>query len=148
MEIKRILAPVDFSDYSEKALNWAATIAEQWSSQVYLCHIIPQPSYPSMIGGDDLAKFETGLQSAAETQLQDLVSKLQNKNVQATIRISLGEPFNDICRIAEEERIDLIIMGTHGRTGLSHALLGSVAERVVRHAPCPVLVVGKEAASS
>ena len=147
MEIKRILVPTDFSDYSEKALNWAASIAEQWNSQVYLCHIIPQPSYPSMLGGADLVKFETGLQSTAETQLQDLIEKLQNRNIQTTTRVSLGEPFNDICRIAEEERIDLIIMGTHGRTGLSHALLGSVAERVVRYAPCPVLVIGKEAAA-
>lgn len=147
MEIKRILTPVDFSDYSEKALKWAATIAEQWGSRLCLCHIIPQPSYPSMVGGADLAKFETGLQNTAETQLQELVDKLQNQSIQTTIRVSLGEPFNDICRIAEEEQIDLIVMGTHGRTGLSHALLGSVAERVVRYAPCPVLVVGKEASS-
>lgn len=147
MEIKRILAPVDFSDYSEKTLHWAATIAEQWNSLVYLCHIIPQPNYPMMLGGGDLVKFETGLQSTAETQLQELADKLESKNIQITIRVSLGEPFNDICRIAEEEQIDLIVMGTQGRTGLSHALLGSVAERVVRYAPCPVLVVGKEAAS-
>jgi len=147
MEIKRILVPVDFSDYSEKALNWASTMAEQWNSHVYLCHIIPEPNYPTMLGGADLVKFESELQSTAETQLQDLVDKLQAKNIQTTIRVSLGEPFNDICRIAEEEQIDLIVMGTHGRTGLRHALLGSVAERVVRHAPCPVLVVGKEAAA-
>jgi universal stress protein A len=147
MDIKRILVPVDFSEYSEKALDWAMTMAEQWSAQVYLCHVIPQPSYPTMLGGADLMQVESQLRNDAETRLQDLVSKLQGRKAATDIRISLGEPFHDICRIAEEERIDLIVMGTHGRTGVRHVLLGSVAERVVRHSPCPVLVVGKNTAA-
>jgi universal stress protein A len=147
MDIGRILVPSDFSEYSEKALNWAVTIAEQWRSHLYLCHIIPQPSYPHLLAGADLVEFETQLRGAAETQLHDLKSKQQSRGVQIDLRVVLGEPFHDICRIAEEEQIDLIVMGTHGRTGIRHALLGSVAERVMRHSPCPVLVVGKEAAS-
>jgi nucleotide-binding universal stress UspA family protein len=147
MDIGRILVPIDFSEYSEKALNWALTMAEQWRSHLYLCHVIPQPSYPSMLAGADLVEFETQLRSTAETQLHDLKSKQQSHGVPIDIRVVIGEPFHDICRVAEEERIDLIVMGTHGRTGVRHALLGSVAERVVRYAPCPVLVVGKKAAS-
>jgi nucleotide-binding universal stress UspA family protein len=147
MEIGRILVPVDFSEYSEKALSWAVTMAEQWRSHLYLCHVIPQPSYPHMLAGADLVEFEAKLRGTAETQLRDLKSKQQSHGVPIDIRVVIGEPFNDICRVAEEEQIDLIVMGTHGRTGLRHALLGSVAERVVRHSPCPVLVVGKEAAS-
>jgi nucleotide-binding universal stress UspA family protein len=147
MDISRILVPIDFSEYSEKALNWAVTMAEQWRSRLYLCHVIPQPSYPHMLAGADLVEFETKLRSTAETQLHDLKNKQQSHGVPIDLRVVIGEPFHDICRVAEEEQIDLIVMGTHGRTGLRHALLGSVAERVVRHSPCPVLVVGKEPAS-
>jgi nucleotide-binding universal stress UspA family protein len=147
MDIGRILVPIDFSEYSEKALNWAVTVAEQWRSHLYLCHVIPQPIYPSLFVGADIVEFETKLRSTAETQLQDLKSKQQSHGISIDIRVVIGEPFHDICRIAEEEGIDLIVMGTHGRTGVRHALLGSVAERVVRYSPCPVLVVGKKAAS-
>lgn len=148
MDIGCILVPIDFSDYSNRAINWAMTMAEQWGSHVYLCHIIPQPSYPSMLAGTDLIEFETKLRTTAETQLQDIITTLQGHKTPIEMRVSLGEPFHDICRIAEEEQIDVIVMGTHGRTGVRHALLGSVAERVVRHAPCSVLVVGKEAAAA
>lgn len=147
MDIGRILVPIDFSEYSEKALNWAITIAEQWGSHLYLCHVIPQPSYPHLLAGADLVEFETKLRGTAETQLHDLMNTQQSHNVPIDLRVVMGEPFHDICRVAEEERIDLVVMGTHGRTGLRHAVLGSVAERVVRHSPCPVLVVGKEAAA-
>jgi universal stress protein A len=64
---------------------------------------------------------------------------------QIDTKVIIGEPFGDICHVTEEEKVDLLVMGSHGRTGMSHVLLGSVAERVVRHAPCPVLVVGKKA---
>jgi nucleotide-binding universal stress UspA family protein len=77
-----------------------------------------------------------GLCSAAPTK---------NRPVQTDARIIIGEPFSDICQVAAQENSDLIVMGSHGRTGLSHVLLGSVAERVIRLAPCPVLVVGKSA---
>ncbi len=146
MDIRRILVPFDFSEYSEKAFTWALAMAERWRARLLLLHVVPQPSYPSMVMGTfNVAEFETGLKVDAEARAKEFLGRTGSKTVQIDARFVIGEPFNDICRIAEEERADLIVMGSHGRTGLSHVLLGSVAERVVRHAPCPVLVVGKEA---
>lgn len=79
-----------------------------------------------------------------EARAKEFLGKTGNRTVQIDAKVLIGEPFNDICRTAEDEKADLIIMGSHGRTGLRHVLLGSVAERVVRHAPCPVLIVGKK----
>lgn len=148
MDIRRILVPFDFSVYSEKALTWALAMAERWRSRVLLLHVIPRPAYPPMLMGStfDVVEFETRLQADAEARAREVVTQAGHKTVQIDTQVVIGEPFHDICRIAEQEKADLIVMGSHGRTGLSHVLLGSVAERVVRHAPCPVLVVGKKAA--
>ncbi len=147
MDIRRILVPCDFSEYAEKALTWALELAERWRSRVLLLHVIPRPSYPPMLMGSyfDVAQFEASLQAEAEARAKEIVARAGNKAVQIETQVIIGEPFSDICRTAEDEKVDLIVMGSHGRTGLRHVLLGSVAERVVRHAPCPVLVVGKKA---
>jgi nucleotide-binding universal stress UspA family protein len=147
MDIRRILVPCDFSEYAEKALTWALELAERWRSRVLLLHVIPRPSYPPMLMGSyfDVAQFEASLQAEAEARAKEIVARAGNKAVQIETQVIIGEPFSDICRMAEDEKVDLIVMGSHGRTGLRHVLLGSVAERVVRHAPCPVLVVGKKA---
>jgi nucleotide-binding universal stress UspA family protein len=109
--------------------------------------VVPQPSYPTNVLGVHfhVTDFEASLRSEAEARLTEFVSRASTTAVPIDIRVVVGEPFADICRVAEEERLDLIVMGSQGRTGLSHVLLGSVAERVVRYAPCPVLVVGRRA---
>ncbi len=149
MDIRRILVPFDFSEYSEKAFTWALAMAERWRARLLLLHVVPQPSYPPMLMGTyfNVAEFEASLKTEAEARAKEFVGKTSHKTVPIDAKIIIGEPFSDICRIAEEEKADLLIMGSHGRTGLSHVLLGSVAERVVRYAPCPVLVVGKKAAA-
>ena len=146
MDIRKILVPFDFSEYSEKAFTWALAMAERWRARLLLLHVVPAPSYPPLLMGTyfNVAEFEASLRADAEARAQEFVTKTRGKAIQVDTRVMLGEPFSDICRIAEEEKVDLIVMGSHGRTGLSHVLLGSVAERVVRHAPCPVLVVGKK----
>jgi universal stress protein A len=146
MDIRKILVPTDFSEYSEKACAWALAIAEQWHSQFLLLHVVPMPSYPPMLMGTyfNVAEFEASLRADAEARAQEFLRKTPRTTVPVDTQVIMGEPFSDICRIAQQEQIDLIVMGSHGRTGLSHVLLGSVAERVVRHAPCPVLVVGKK----
>jgi len=150
MDIRSILVPFDFSEYSEKAFTWALAMAEQWGARLRLLHVVPLPIYSSNVLGVhfNVADVEARLQTDAEARIQEVVSSVGKPAVPVDTQIIRGEPFTDICRVAEQEKIDLIIMGSQGRTGLSHVLLGSVAERVVRYAPCPVLVVGKKAHTS
>ena len=142
MEIRKILVPLDFSEYSEQAFHWAVIVAEKWQAQLLVLHVVPRTSYPLMVTGSfDIGDFEVGLRADAEAQAKEFLAKVQNREVPIEVRTLVGEPFHDICHVAEQEQSDLIVMGSHGRTGLSHVLLGSVAERVMRHTPCPVLVV-------
>jgi universal stress protein A len=147
MDIRTIVVPFDFSSHSEKAFTWALAMAGRWRSRLLLLHVVPTPSYPPMLMGSyfNPANFEAGLLAEAEARLKDFVTRVGTQDIQVDTRVIMGEPFHDICRVTEQEPADLIVMGSHGRTGLRHVLLGSVAERVVRHAPCPVLVVGKNA---
>lgn len=144
MEIRNILVPVDFSETSGKALRFALGLAEKWKATVHLLNVVPVPAYPPvvMVGSFDTTRFEAGLREEAERQLKELAGP-HGQRIAGT-RVVAGEPFWEICRAAEERRSDLIVMGSHGRTGMAHVLLGSVAERVVRHASCPVLVVNRK----
>jgi len=148
MQIQKILVPFDFSEHSEKALRWAVGIAQKWEAKISLLHVIPMFTYfPPTIGEGSLniPQFEASMQKDMERKTKEVVAK-ENKEGQLEIesKVKVGEPFSDICLMAEEEKVDLIVMGSHGRTGFAHVLLGSVAERVVRHAPCPVLVTGRK----
>ena len=149
MNIRGILVPVDFSECSEKAFSWALEMAEKWKATVTVLHVVPTPPYSPVVMGSyfDPSAFESNLLAEAEDNAHALIDRHAKRSVPTGIKVCVGEPFHDICRIAEEDQFDLIVMGSHGRTGLPHIVLGSVAERVVRHAPCPVLVVGKRAPS-
>lgn len=143
MQVKTILVPSDFSDYAEYAFTWALEIAEKWGAKVVALHAAPMFShlaYPETVYMVDLAKMEAEILADAEKKLQEFVAKKGTSTVPVETRAVLGDPFWEICKAAEQNRADLLVMGSHGRTGLAHVLLGSVAERVVRHAPCPVLV--------
>lgn len=151
MQIKTILVPCDFSDYAERAYLWAIGLAEKWQAKVILVHaaqLFTSLGYPESVYLLDLKKMEDEILADAEKRLREFVGKKGSSPVVVEPRAVTGDPFWEICQIAEKEHADLIVMGSHGRTGLAHVLLGSVAERVVRHAPCPVLVVRtpKEAA--
>ncbi len=145
MQVKTILVPCDFSEYSEHAFAWALGLAEGWGAKIVLLHVIP--SFPSsrVFSSDgkfmsDFSRMEVELVADAEKRLDDLVAKKETTLVTIETRVIMGDPFWQICQNAECEPADLIVMGSHGRTGLLHVFLGSVAERVVRHAACPVLV--------
>jgi nucleotide-binding universal stress UspA family protein len=143
LQITRILVPTDFSAHSRQALKYACAIAERFSSELHLLNVV-QPlalstpyvgalpdelMYPVPAARQELDKLEApGLEQAA--------------SVERAVRT--GTPFVEIVRYAREKNIDLIVMGTHGHGGLVHALLGSVAEKVVRKAGCPVLTVRPE----
>jgi nucleotide-binding universal stress UspA family protein len=147
MNIRTILVPVDFSEFSQRAFAWALALAEKWGAQVIVLHVVNIPSYPPLVMGSyfNPAEFEAALQKDGEERIQGFVSQATNKTVTVETRVVLGEPLSEICQIAEQDHADVIVMGSHGRSGLGHVLVGSVAERVVRHAPCPVLVVGRKA---
>jgi nucleotide-binding universal stress UspA family protein len=140
---KKILVPVDFSKYSQRALEIACELAKSFETPITLMHAYVIPTYP-LPEGYVLASAET------VAELMDKTQKAMNE-VKATalklgapkvdVILSEGVAFAEIVRAAREKGFDLIVMGTHGRTGLKHALLGSVAEKVVRKAPCAVLTV-------
>jgi universal stress protein A len=138
--IAKILVPVDFSEHSRKALHYALEFAAQFDAEVTLAHIVEQMIYP----GDWMAPQLAGTDFAHEKR-EELNQRLQALTKDSPIRVQhvlrFGRAWQEIIEIAKEQKIELIITGTHGYTGLRHALLGSVAEKIVRHAPCPVLIV-------
>lgn len=141
-EIKRILCPVDFSETSEHALRYAIDLASRLGADVRLVHAYQLPTY-ALPDGALLARpdFVKELTTELQKQLDELVHRYSGHGVDLQGKIVEGLAFSEINRIAEEEDADMIVMGTHGRTGMKHLLLGSVAERVVRTAQLPVLTV-------
>ena len=144
-EIRRILSPVDFSDTSEHALSYAIDLASRLGADVQLVHVYQIPAYALPDGAliaqpDYIAKLTDELQR----ELDDLVRRFSGHEVKLEGHLVQGVPYVEITRVAKEKGADMIVMGTHGRTGLKHLLLGSVAERVVRTAEVPVLTVRKD----
>jgi nucleotide-binding universal stress UspA family protein len=139
-ELKKILVPIDFSDSSEKALRYSARFAEQFGSSVTLLHVIQPAVYPADFGYPPTV-VDT-LDEATRRQIQERLEEMGRELKQKTdVLVRLGQPYHEITSAAKELNADLIIIATHGRTGLKHVLMGSTAERVVRYAPCPVLTV-------
>lgn len=150
--IARILVPIDFSDPSRAALEHALVLAKAFGATVELLHIWEIPGYvrPDLTVwvGDVSGSFSEHARRDATERMNHLVEEygLADRDDVVT-RIACGTPYASILTALEDSSYDLVVMGTHGRTGLSHMLLGSVAERVVRHAPCPVLTVRAKTAS-
>src|SRR5262245_9486901 len=145
MQIKTILVPHDFSEYAAHALTWAVELAKRYQAKLILFHAVPvfsRTGYPEGMFLLDLAKIETETIADAEKRLREVVAATGLTGVVET-KVVVGDAMWEICQAAEREHADLVIMGSHGRTGLAHIVLGSVAERVVRHVSCPVLVARK-----
>jgi nucleotide-binding universal stress UspA family protein len=139
MEMHTILVPTDFSTYAEHALQEALTIAARDQARVLLLHVLPFLTFP-WVDEWSLARpqFEEMIQRDAEQQLQTMAAQ---QTVPMETRVLWGDPATTICEVAHTRPCELIVMSTHGRTGLAHVFIGSVAERVVRYAPCAVLIV-------
>jgi len=133
--LKEILVPVDFSSCSKKALLYAIPFAKQFYSRITLVHVAPYAIQPP-----EAILAEAQTTDAERKALDDLVHEISNSvKVQTIVRA--GNPATEIVELAKESQTDLIVLSTNGRSGLAHVILGSTAEKVVRHAPCPVLVV-------
>jgi nucleotide-binding universal stress UspA family protein len=142
--IKRILVPVDFSECSKKALQYAIPFARQFQADLTLLHVVQATYYVGDFGTIDTALLETEMRKSAEKQLADLVAKEVGKDLRCQSVLRSGRVVSEIVDVAKQVETDVIIISTHGHTGLKHVLLGSVAENVVRHAPCPVLIVRQQ----
>ena len=142
VNIKNILCPIDYSVYSEMALKYAIEFAEKYQAKLYLVHVLDIRVYD--INDPDLYNVNI-VDEETINKLRERLLKCVNEDTKSKISVEAiiiqGVPFAEIIRTAKELKIDLIVLGTHGRTGLSHALMGSVAEKVVRKAPCPVLTI-------
>lgn len=140
-----ILVPIDFSADSDAALRCAIALARQFGSSLYLLHVLDDPlaagPWGSEIAVPETPGLRDSLRREAEHRLTECLSAADRDRFNVTTEVATGRPAQSIVDFARNNATDLIVMGTHGRRGVAHLLMGSVAERVVRSAPCPVLTV-------
>ena len=136
MEIERILVPLDFSEASRAGLDAAAELAQRFGAEMLLLFVV-EPLYYA----GDLGLLLEEQHRFAHEEFRRLQPQLNRRGLRYRVSVQDGAPYQVITEEAARAKADLIVMATHGRTGLSHVLLGSVAERVVRTARCPVLTV-------
>lgn len=141
--LKRILVPTDFSEASEAALKYGRALAEAFDASLYVLHVMEDPFVfaPTSEGYVPPPQFYEEMESATRDRLNKLLTDAERAKLRAQLVTKKGSPFVEIVRYAKDNDIDLIVMGTHGRGAIAHMLMGSVAEKVVRKAPCPVLTV-------
>jgi nucleotide-binding universal stress UspA family protein len=147
LPFKNILSPTDFSEPSYKAIKVANELALHFSARLVVLHVVSlTPAVSSSLAdapGFDVAAYQKELEDDARRQMREVVEKMISRDLGNCIpKITRGSYPMEILRIAREEKSDLIVIGTRGRTGIPHLVLGSVAERVVQLAPCPVLTIG------
>jgi nucleotide-binding universal stress UspA family protein len=141
--LKAILVPTDFSEPSASALKYTRAFAEQFDSAIHLLHVLEDPfvyaptSEGYMVPPNLIEEMEAG----ARERLEASLTAEERARFKAQLVLKHGSPFVEIVRYARENDVDMIVMGTHGRGPIAHMLLGSVAEKVVRKATCPVLTV-------
>jgi universal stress protein A len=146
IRIQRILLPTDFSVYSATAAKYACELAAKFDAELHLLHTLEAhlASTPDFGMGLDLPKYVSESKAAAETSLTDMLDPAWSAGRTVVKAVVEGSPKVEIVEYARKHDIDLIILTTHGRTGLAHVIMGSVAESVVRTAPCPVLTMRPE----
>ncbi len=145
VNVQSILCPTDFSDFSDRAISYACELAEKFHAELHLLNVVQDYDAVAPGSGEMFAPFTDWLpelRKQSEEQLAKLPSSEWASKVAAVHRTTrVGTPVDEIVKYTKEHNIGLIVQGTHGRKGLKHMLLGSVAENIVRYAPCPVLTV-------
>jgi nucleotide-binding universal stress UspA family protein len=142
MIVQHVLVPIDFSATADRALAYAIALAQQLHARLTLLHVLDlTPVTMEEMTAGVVATYLDDLETDAQHLLQSSLERVRHAGLQGESLLVQGTPTQTIVDTAGEQGVDLIIMGTHGRTGLAHVFLGSVAEHVVRQGPCPVLVV-------
>lgn len=141
--MKQILVPIDFSDCSMKSLTFATALAREFGAKLLLLHSVHLPYY---VANDEYGRYDFPMlmqqqENAASKMMRDLMQNTSWHGTEVQSSLQSGHAGDQICAQAKDNGVDVIVLATHGRTGLKHAFIGSTAEYVVRHAQCPVLVV-------
>jgi nucleotide-binding universal stress UspA family protein len=141
--ISKILVPIDFSDYSKSALKYAVDFAKLFNAELFLIYVIEPVIYPPDFSMGQIAvpSVDLEMDKRALEELENLAKKQIPKELKTRTMVKTGKPFIEIIDTATEMGADLIIIATHGHSGVEHILFGSTAEKVVRKAPCPVLTL-------
>lgn len=150
LNIKKILVPIDFSEYSKMSLDYAIQFSQIFESELFLIYVIEPIIYPSDFGLGQIPinQVDFEIQSRAEDELKKLMNEKMPSDIKCTCLVRTGKPFLEIINAAKEYDCDLIIIASHGHTGIEHILFGSTAEKVVRKSPIPVLTVRQKNHSS
>jgi nucleotide-binding universal stress UspA family protein len=145
IQLNRILVPTDFSEFSQPAMDYGSAIAARFAAQLHLLHVVPDPAMlvpeAAAFSVESMQAQTDAMVAEAQLQLAGLPAGGWDDGQPVVREIRVGTAFMEIIEYAREKEIDLIVIGTHGRSGLMHVLMGSVAERIVRKSPCPVLTV-------
>ncbi len=139
--VQKILCPVDFSETSRHAFDYALLFAQSIGAELILVHAVEDVPLFATYADPQMDAILQEAEKAARRELAELIADVKAENVRVRSDIIRGRVYKAILQYAEEQEADLIVMGTHGRTGLEYAFFGSVAERVIRRAHCPVLIV-------
>ena len=141
MATQRFLVPIDLSEYANQALDYAVNLADKLDARLMLLHVIQSIPWGGVDMGVTLPyTYAQDLEAEIMQSMESALTRVTAAGLEGEIVVVHGIPFHEIIETAKTRQVDLIIMGTHGRTSLQYVLLGSVAEKVVRLAPCPVLV--------
>lgn len=139
----KILVPIDFSEYTDDIVRHATEIARKFGSTIHLIHVIPNMDYftpyESFMAAENMMTVQKGVEVEVQRDLEKVAAGIEGIPVTKVVRT--GVSFVEIVDYVKSEHIDLVIMATHGRGGLEHIIIGSVAEKVVRKSPCPVLTI-------
>jgi len=142
---KKVLFCTDFSENADHAFDYAFGIAKRDSSLLYILHILAENPYKAyadvMITGEDLEKLQKAIEEDLDNKFRDHYVKKIEDGIKFEIVTISGREDEEILKFAKKENVDIIVMGTHGRTGIEHVFFGSVAEKVLRHSPFPVFVI-------
>jgi nucleotide-binding universal stress UspA family protein len=141
--VHRILVPIDFSEHSKKALKYAISFAGKFNSELILVYVVEPTIYPADFSFGQVAvpSIENELRERGKAELDNLANALIAESSPVKKIVRTGKPYLEIIKTAVEEGVNIIIIATHGHSGVEHLLFGGTTEKVVRKAPCPVLIV-------